>query len=209
MARTRRRANRCLPVESRGKAIIDVTGASVLLLFMAPLFLVVAVLIKMDSQGPVFFRQTRAGAGGKPFRIYKFRTMYTCDDGDRIVQARRMDARVTRIGRFLRRTSIDELPQILNVLTGDMSLTGPRPHARAHDDYYSLALPNYRLRMLAKPGISGLAQVRGQRGETPTLRAMANRIASDAEYIGNWSLTLDIKILIRSFFVFFTSRTSY
>lgn len=199
----------CTPDESRIKALIDVAGAAFLLLFLAPLFVVVAIAIKVDSAGPVFFRQTRAGARGKPFRIYKFRTMHTCDDGHRIVQARRRDARVTAVGRFLRKSSIDELPQILNVLEGDMSLTGPRPHARAHDDYYSLALPNYRLRQYAKPGISGLAQVRGHRGETPTLRSMGRRIASDAEYVGNWSLVLDFKILVRSFLVFFKSGQSY
>ncbi len=171
--------------------------ASILILFMlAPLFAVVAVLIKRDSKGPVFFRQTRYGFNQEPFRIWKFRSMTTQDDGPVVAQAQRNDPRVTRIGRFLRRTNIDELPQVLNVIAGNMSLVGPRPHAVAHNRLFEQRIASYACRHNVKPGITGWAQVNGHRGETDTEEKMEMRVRHDLFYIDNWSFLLDIKILI-------------
>jgi lipopolysaccharide/colanic/teichoic acid biosynthesis glycosyltransferase len=144
----------------------------------------------------VLFRQTRVGFSGRPFQIYKFRTMTVTENGNVIAQARRHDPRVTRIGRLLRRTSIDELPQLLNVLKGEMSLVGPRPHARAHDDEYARLIANYSFRHHMKPGITGWAQVSGLRGATPTVDLMERRLERDLWYINNWSIWLDIKTVL-------------
>ena len=149
----------------------------------------------IESDGPVLFRQRRTGRDGRTFVIYKFRTMHVLEDGDDVVQATRDDCRTTSVGRFLRRTSIDELPQLLNVLRGDMSLVGPRPHAVAHDQYFLQTVPAYKFRFHCKPGITGLAQIHGFRGEVRDIRHMEDRIARDLEYIENWSLALDIRIL--------------
>jgi putative colanic acid biosynthesis UDP-glucose lipid carrier transferase len=189
--------------ESGLKRGLDVSGAAALLLFLAPLLLLVAILIKMTSRGPALFKQRRTGLGGEVFSIYKFRTMRVCEDGAFIKQATSGDSRVTALGRLLRKTSIDELPQIVNVLKGEMSLIGPRPHALAHDEYYGNAIHGYRHRFAVRPGITGLAQVRGHRGETQTVEVMAARVAADLEYCRRWSPTLDLKIFLHSLTIVF------
>jgi putative colanic acid biosynthesis UDP-glucose lipid carrier transferase len=180
------------------KRAIDVAVASAATLFVMPLLAAIAVAIKLDSSGPVLFRQSRNGYRGEPFRIFKFRTMTVMEDGGTVVQASKNDQRVTRIGRFLRRTSLDELPQLFNVLSGEMSLVGPRPHALAHDELYAKMIENYALRQHVKPGITGWAQVNGYRGETPTVDLMYRRIEFDLWYAANCSLPLDILILVRT-----------
>lgn len=178
------------------KAVEDRVLAALALVVLFPLFLVVALAIKLESPGPVFFKQRRHGFNHKVFYIYKFRSMRTHDDGGTVRQATRHDARVTRVGWFLRRTSIDELPQLINVVRGEMSLVGPRPHAVAHNDEYSKLISDYAKRHRVKPGITGWAQVNGYRGQTETPQKMAARVAHDLYYIENWSPLLDLKILI-------------
>jgi len=197
------RAATPVAADSIAKRALDVAAAAFLLLFLAPLMILVALLVKLESAGPVLFRQRRTGLGGATFMIYKFRTMYCCEDGSRVVQATAGDRRITRIGRFLRKTSIDELPQLLNVIFGDMSLVGPRPHARAHDEYYGAQIAAYDHRFAVRPGITGLAQVRGLRGETQTIGCMAARIDADLEYVARWSLLTDVSILSRSAWIVF------
>ena len=153
------------------------------------------LLIKLDSKGPVLFTQTRNGFNGRSFRIFKFRTMRVLEDGPQIRQATRNDPRVTDVGRWLRRTSIDELPQLFNVLGGSMSLVGPRPHAVAHNTEYERIVANYAFRYHVKPGISGWAQVNGFRGETSTVNLMEKRVEADLWYVSNWSFWLDVRIL--------------
>ncbi len=180
------------------KRVVDILGAAGGLILLAPFLLLVALCIWLESPGAVMFRQRRTGCDGTPFMIYKFRTMWVFEDGADVVQAGRRDGRVTRVGALLRRASIDELPNLLNVLKGDMSLVGPRPHALAHDKYYAAAVPFYSVRFMARPGITGLAQISGLRGETAEIPAMAARVAKDVEYIRDWSLVLDLKILLRT-----------
>jgi exopolysaccharide biosynthesis polyprenyl glycosylphosphotransferase len=179
------------------KRLFDLCFAGVGLLVLTPALLLVALLIKLDSPGPVFFLQRRYGFNQRPFRIIKFRTMHTLDDGEVIVQATRGDPRVTRVGRWLRRWNIDEVPQLFNVLLGDMSLIGPRPHALTHDHEYGRKIALYARRHNVKPGITGWAQVHGFRGETDTDR-MRQRVEFDLYYIDNWSLWLDFTILLRT-----------
>ena len=186
------------PAASGLKRLIDVLGAGFGLVFLAPFLLLVALTIRLESPGPALFRQRRTGRGGVPFVIYKFRTMRCLEDGPHITQASRGDRRTTRLGALLRRSSIDELPQLINVLKGDMSLVGPRPHALAHDQLYAAAIDNYEARFLARPGISGLAQVSGLRGATPSVECMAARVALDLEYIQRWSIILDVRILVQT-----------
>lgn len=181
--------------EQLSKRVVDVVGASLGLILLLPLMALSAVAIRLDSSGPVFFRQRRNGFNAKQFSIFKFRTMTVMEDGATVVQAKRFDPRVTRVGRILRGTSIDEVPQLINVLLGDMSLVGPRPHALAHDDHYSDLLSEYAFRHHVKPGITGWAQVNGYRGETARIEQMKGRIDCDLWYINNWSLLLDLKIL--------------
>lgn len=181
---------------SKAKRLTDIVGAGLGLLILLPFLALIAVLIVLESPGPVFFRQRRTGRDGEVFVIYKFRTMRVMEDGPEIIQASRDDHRVTRIGRFLRRSSIDELPQLINVLKGEMSLVGPRPHALAHDVYYSSMVSDYNLRFYAKPGITGLAQVEGLRGEVRDIHHMQARINRDLAYIENWSWTMDARILV-------------
>lgn len=176
------------------KRAFDILAAAVLLVFFAPLLLLAALLIKLESPGPALFRQTRGGLNGKTFTIFKLRSMRCEENGDKVVQAKRDDDRVTRTGRFIRTTSIDELPQLLNVLKGDMSIIGPRPHAQAHDLHYGELIPTYSLRFQARPGLTGLAQIRGLRGETGTVEEMAARVEADIAYIENWTFMTDIKI---------------
>jgi undecaprenyl-phosphate galactose phosphotransferase/putative colanic acid biosynthesis UDP-glucose lipid carrier transferase len=180
------------------KRALDLVGALLALIVFTPIMLLTAMLIKASSPGPVFFRQTRNGFGGRAFRIYKFRTMRVLEDGPTIRQATKNDPRVTAIGKWLRKTSIDELPQIFNVLNGDMSLVGPRPHAAAHNSEYEQIIGHYAFRHHVKPGITGWAQVNGYRGETHSLQLMEKRIEHDLWYINNWSPFLDLLILFRT-----------
>jgi len=178
------------------KRAMDVLVAGGALLFFAPLLALVAVLIKLESPGPVLFRQARGGLNGQAFTIFKFRSMRCQENGANVVQAKRDDDRITTIGRILRKTSIDELPQLLNVLRGDMSIVGPRPHALAHDEHYGAVIPNYHLRFRTRPGLTGLAQIKGLRGGTSAVEAMAARVDADNDYIERWTLSGDIKILL-------------
>jgi len=170
--------------------------AAMSLVALIPFFAVISAAIRLESPGPAFFLQTRIGFNGRPFRIFKFRTMSTLDDGLAIVQATKNDKRVTHLGKLLRKLSIDEVPQLLNVLRGDMSLVGPRPHALAHDNEYDRLIATYAIRHKMRPGITGWAQVNGHRGETPELGMMRRRVESDLWYIEYWSLWLDIRILL-------------
>ncbi len=177
------------------KRAADTGLAFVALLSFLPILLVAAIAIKLDSPGPVIFRQWRRGFNGRPFQIFKFRTMTVQEDGDHVVAAQRNDARVTRIGQVLRRTSIDELPQLFNVLQGTMSLVGPRPHAMAHDTRFDKMVGNYAYRHHVKPGLTGWAQVNGYRGEMRTVEDIDQRVKLDLWYIDNWTLGTDLKIM--------------
>lgn len=178
------------------KRLLDLMAGILALLITLPALIIIVALIRLDSPGPVLFRQRRIGFNGRPFHIYKFRTMTTLEDGAIVKQASHGDVRVTRVGRILRKFSLDELPQLLNVLMGDMSLVGPRPHALAHDTEYSQAITLYAARHNVKPGITGWAQVNGWRGPTPELDLMIRRVEHDLWYVDNWSLWLDIKIML-------------
>jgi Undecaprenyl-phosphate glucose phosphotransferase len=178
------------------KRTIDLVVAGLALLLLLPLFVMTAIAIKLDSPGPVIFRQRRSGFNGRQFQIMKFRTMSVLEDGDTVVQAQPNDARITRVGAWLRRTSIDELPQLFNVLQGNMSLIGPRPHALAHDDEFTSVVAKYAYRHHVKPGITGWAQINGFRGQTTTVDDIEKRVELDLWYIDNWSLTLDFKIAV-------------
>ena len=191
------------------KRALDLVLASALLIALAPLFLAVALLIKFESAGPVIFSQRRKGFNGREFTIFKFRTMNVLEDGHVIHQTRKNDPRVTRVGRILRATSIDELPQLLNVLYGHMSLVGPRPHAAAHDDGYIKVIAKYAFRQHVKPGLTGWAQVNGFRGETAQLDLMEKRIDCDLWYIKNWSFWLDLRILLLTSVEVLRSRNAY
>ena len=174
------------------------------ILIISPVLLLTAIAIKLDDPGPVFFKQDRTGWNGKNFKIWKFRTMHSHQENSEFIQqASKNDPRITRVGKFLRHTSIDELPQLFNVLGGTMSLVGPRPHAVSHNSVYSKKIEAYLARHKIKPGITGLAQVRGYRGETSKVDQMAKRVESDLEYINNWSIWLDFIIVVRTFFVIF------
>ena len=172
--------------------------ASLALVALAPLLALVAALIKLVSRGPVLFMQTRNGFNGRPFRMCKFRTMSVLEDGPIIRQATKDDPRVTWLGRLLRRTNLDELPQLFNVIAGQMSLVGPRPHAAAHNSEYERLIADYAYRYHVKPGITGWAQINGFRGETRTLDLMEKRVELDRWYIENWSYWLDLKIILRT-----------
>jgi putative colanic acid biosysnthesis UDP-glucose lipid carrier transferase len=180
------------------KRATDVLISATALLLAAPLMLAIAILVSLSSRGPVIFRQRRYGLNGEEIMVYKFRTMTVTDDGPTIVQATKSDPRTTRVGRFLRRYSLDELPQLMNVLSGQMSLVGPRPHAVAHNELYRKLIKGYMLRHKVKPGITGLAQVNGLRGETRTVEQMEARVRFDLEYLRNWSLELDLEILAKT-----------
>jgi putative colanic acid biosynthesis UDP-glucose lipid carrier transferase len=180
----------------------DVLLASVILAIISPLMAAIAIAVKLSSRGPVIFKQRRYGLDGRAIRVYKFRTMGVCEDGDSIPQASATDPRVTPLGAFLRRTSLDELPQFVNVLQGKMSIVGPRPHAVAHNEEYRRRIRGYMLRHKVRPGITGLAQVNGFRGETDTLEKMEKRVEYDLRYIQSWSLQLDLKIIGQTIFRF-------
>lgn len=191
------------------KRATDIVLASIALGAFLPLFLVVAIAIKLDSNGPIIFRQWRRGFNGRPFKILKFRTMSVLEDGDRIIQAQQNDARVTRVGNVLRRSSIDELPQLFNVLNGTMSIVGPRPHAMAHDSRFDKVVANYAYRHHVKPGLTGWAQVNGYRGETRTVADIEQRVKLDLWYIDNWSLATDIKIILMTATEIMNGRNAY
>jgi len=180
------------------KRVLDVVLAGALLVLLCPVLALLSLAIALDSRGPVLFCQMRTGLNGRIFPIFKFRSMHVMEDGAEVVQAVDGDVRVTRIGRLIRTLSLDELPQLLNVIAGDMSLVGPRPHAVVHDRYYGAATSNYAIRQLVKPGITGWAQVNGARGATPTLAAMQRRVDFDVWYVAHASLALDLKILMRT-----------
>lgn len=191
------------------KRLLDLTLSLMLLVTLLPLLLLVAIAIRIDSRGPILFTQRRTGRGCQPFRIYKFRTMTVSEDGSRVVQATAGDERVTRVGRLLRRSSIDEIPQLLNILAGDMSLVGPRPHALAHDAYYGSHIPEYGRRFSVRPGLTGLAQVSGLRGEIHNLQSMQERVAADLAYVEKWSLRLDIELLLRTIWIVIRDKHAY
>ncbi len=191
--------------EVLAKRTLDVALAATALALLAPLFAALAVMIRREGPGPVFFMQRRYGFNQEPFRIYKFRSMSAMEDGRSVRQATAGDSRITRVGRFMRRTNIDELPQLLNVLRGEMSLVGPRPHAMAHDQAFEREVALYARRHNVRPGITGWAQVNGWRGETDTPEKVVGRVEHDLFYIDNWSLMLDLSIMVRTVF----SRKAY
>ena len=191
------------------KRLSDIVLASLILLLVSPLLLAIAVGVKLSSPGPVVFKQRRNGLDGEEIIVYKFRSMTTLDDGHSVQQASRGDSRITPFGAFLRRTSLDELPQFVNVLQGRMSIVGPRPHAVAHNELYRELIKAYMVRHKVKPGITGWAQVNGLRGETETIEKMRARVEYDLEYLRNWSLALDLQIILRTIRLVFFDRHAY
>mgnify|MGYP002777702701 CR=1 FL=1 len=191
------------------KRILDCCLASFALIILSPLLLLIAIGVKLSSPGPILFKQRRYGFNSQDIVVYKFRTMTVMENGDVVQQARRDDPRITPFGAFLRKTSLDELPQLINVLQGRMSIVGPRPHAVAHNEYYRKLIRGYMLRHKVKPGITGLAQVNGFRGETDTLDKMKKRIEYDLHYLKHWSLALDLQIIFKTALVFLGQRNAY
>jgi putative colanic acid biosynthesis UDP-glucose lipid carrier transferase len=191
------------------KRFLDVMIAGLALLFFLPLMIVVTIAIRSETQGSAIFRQRRTGYRGRVFTIYKFRTMTVTEDCDKVSHATKNDKRVTAVGALLRKLSIDELPQLWNVLKGDMSIVGPRPHALAHDEYYGALIATYAARFRARPGLTGYAQVRGLRGEILDTRDMSDRVAADNTYIEDWSPVLDLAILIRTVPLIFSDPRAY
>lgn len=196
-------------IEYVAKRALDIVISLCAIAMLAPMMVVAAIAIKIEDGGPVFFLQWRKGWNSLPFRIAKFRTMRVMEDGPKVAQATRGDARVTKVGAFLRSRSIDELPQFWNVLRGHMSVVGPRPHALAHDDYYDQLIGKYAFRRRVKPGITGWAQINGLRGETSTVELMEQRVQADLWYIHNWSIWLDLKIIFRTISVFADKGQAY
>jgi len=191
------------------KRLSDIVLASIILVLIAPLLLLIALGVRLSSPGPVIFRQHRTGLDGEIIKVYKFRSMRTMDNGAIVKQATKGDPRVTKFGAFLRRTSLDELPQFVNVLQGRMSIVGPRPHAVAHNEHYAKVVKAYMARHKVRPGITGWAQVNGLRGETDTLDKMARRVEFDLEYLRNWSLGLDLLIIVRTVKLMIFDRGAY
>jgi Undecaprenyl-phosphate glucose phosphotransferase len=191
------------------KRVFDIVVAGTALLMLLPLFIMTVIAIKIDSHGPVIFRQRRCGFNGRQFQILKFRTMYVQEDGDTVIQAKQNDHRITRVGYWLRRTSIDELPQLFNVLQGTMSIVGPRPHAVAHDDQFDKLVGNYAYRHHVNPGLTGWAQVHGYRGELHSVADIEHRVKFDLWYIDNWSLAIDFKIILRTVIEVFRGENAY
>ncbi|MFA6013558.1 MAG: undecaprenyl-phosphate glucose phosphotransferase [Gallionellaceae bacterium] len=191
------------------KRLEDIIFATLILLIISPILLGIAIAVKTTSPGSILFKQRRYGLNGAVVEVWKFRSMTVCDDGAHVVQAKKNDARITPLGAFLRKTSLDELPQFINVLQGTMSVVGPRPHAVAHNEQYRKLIKGYMLRHKVKPGITGWAQVNGWRGETDTLDKMQKRVEYDLEYIQNWSLWLDIKIVFLTVFKGFSGKNAY
>jgi len=191
------------------KRLSDVLLSCMILVPIAPLMIAIALCVKLDSPGPILFRQRRYGLDGKEIVVYKFRTMSVCEDGAAIVQATKNDCRITRFGAFLRKSSLDELPQFINVVQGRMSIVGPRPHAVAHNEMYRKLIKGYMVRHKVRPGITGWAQVNGLRGETDTLEKMRARIEHDLAYLRNWSLKLDLQIILRTILIVARDRHAY
>ena len=196
-------------IDGLAKRLCDLILGGLLLLLLAVPMAVIAVAIRLTSPGPALFRQRRYGLDGREIRIWKFRTMTVCEDGPQAVQAQPDDPRVTRLGALLRRTSLDELPQLFNVLAGSMSLVGPRPHAHAQNEEFRSQIAGYMLRHKIKPGITGLAQVNGWRGVTDVPEKMRKRVEFDHRYIREWSLWLDIKILLKTVLVVISGKNAY
>ena len=191
------------------KRVSDILFSLLIMALISPLLLAIAVAVKLTSHGPIIFKQRRYGLDGKEILVYKFRSMSVCEDGGTIKQAQKNDNRITPLGRFLRKTSLDELPQFINVLQGRMSIVGPRPHAVAHNELYRKLIKGYMIRHKVKPGITGWAQVNGYRGETETLDKMQGRIDYDLDYLRNWSIALDLQIIIRTVLVVFKDQSAY
>lgn len=198
-----------LGISGIGKRISDVFLTILILLLIWPIMLIVAIGVKLTSPGPVIFKQRRYGLDGQEIYVYKFRSMRVCEDGNRISQAARSDPRITPFGSFLRRTSLDELPQFINVLQGRMSIVGPRPHAVSHNEQYRKLIKGYMLRHKVKPGITGWAQVNGLRGETETLDKMRARIQYDIDYMRNWSFGFDLMIILKTVLVVWRDKNAY
>ena len=196
---------------SRGivKRISDIILSLMILCLISPILLCIAAAVKLSSPGPIIFKQRRYGLDGKEILVYKFRSMTVCEDGGNIKQAQKGDSRITRVGAFLRKTSLDELPQFVNVLQGSMSIVGPRPHAVAHNELYRTLIKGYMIRHKVKPGITGWAQVNGYRGETETLDKMQARIDYDLDYLRNWTLKLDLHIILKTVAVVFKDQAAY
>jgi putative colanic acid biosynthesis UDP-glucose lipid carrier transferase len=197
------------PFECALKRGIDIAAAASALVILSPPLLFVMLAIKLDSPGPLLFRQTRCGFNGRPFQIMKFRTMTVTENGALIEQARAADPRITRVGKWLRRTSVDELPQLLNVLAGSMSLVGPRPHAVAHDVAFDRVVRNYAFRQRVKPGLTGWAQIHGLRGPTPDPESVRRRVEHDLWYIDHWSIWLDLLIVLKTVTEVVRGRNAY
>jgi putative colanic acid biosynthesis UDP-glucose lipid carrier transferase len=196
-------------IDGTVKRVSDFILALLIVVLISPLLLAIALAVKLSSPGPVVFKQRRYGLDGDEIVVYKFRTMSVCEDGGTIRQATRNDSRVTPLGAILRRSSLDELPQFINVLQGRMSIVGPRPHAVAHNELYRTLIKGYMIRHKVKPGITGWAQVNGYRGETDTLDKMQGRIDYDLDYLRNWSLKLDLKIILKTVQVILKDRLAY
>lgn len=202
----------CSPIDGPArvvKRLEDLLIGGLISLMITPICVLIAVIIKLTSPGPVLFKQYRTGINGRLFKVYKFRSMVVHEEQDGITQATRNDARVTKFGAFLRKTSLDELPQFFNVLQGRMSIVGPRPHALAHNEYYKELVESYMQRHKVKPGITGWAQVSGYRGETDTLNKMQKRVEYDLWYIDNWSLWLDLKIIVLTLWKGFVNKNAF
>jgi len=191
------------------KRIEDIVVSTIILLLISPILLLIAISIKVTSKGPIIFKQKRGGINNKEIVVYKFRSMSTQDNGLIVKQASKNDPRITSVGNFLRKTSLDELPQFINVIQGRMSVVGPRPHALSHNIEYAKQIPKYNQRTVVKPGITGLAQINGWRGETDTLEKMQKRVNMDLHYINNWTLWLDIKIIFTTMWKGFSSKNAY
>ncbi len=191
------------------KRVEDIIIGSIITLMISPILLAVAIGVRLSSPGPILFKQDRYGLGGKKIKVWKFRSMKVMENSDIVTQATKNDPRVTKFGAFIRRTSLDELPQFINVLTGQMSIVGPRPHAVAHNEQYRKIVDNYMIRHKIKPGITGWAQINGYRGETETVDKMEKRIQYDIEYLHDWTLWLDLKIIFLTVFKGFVSETAY
>ena len=191
------------------KRLEDIVMSIMILAFISPVLVLIAFFVKFTSPGPVIFRQVRYGMDGKPIKVWKFRSMTVMENDNIVVQAKKHDVRITKVGKFLRRTSLDELPQFFNVLFGEMSIVGPRPHAVSHNEQYRSLIEGYMLRHKVKPGITGWAQINGWRGETDTLDKMQKRVEYDLEYIREWSVWFDIKIIILTVFKGFVHKSAY
>lgn len=191
------------------KRLEDIIVSSVVLIIISPVLIIVSLAVKFTSKGPILFRQVRYGMDGKPIKVWKFRSMTVMENDGPVIQATKNDIRVTKVGKFLRSTSLDELPQFFNVLFGQMSVVGPRPHAVSHNEQYRSLIQGYMLRHKVKPGITGLAQINGWRGETDTLEKMEKRIEYDLLYIRGWSIWLDLKIIFLTVFKGFINKSAY